>query len=173
MGDKHADWTCHKTIIAQIKQSRIDKLLEAKIDINLAPLDHLLCLRTKCSHLTIEHMDSIVSLRQQRPFKKLSDLKMIYGIGTQIIEELWKYLKPLPDESVQETDDTVLFVPSTIHQVLTGGLLESSNSMAKAMKNSKNHNNTTFSSDESSVGRPIHRLSHYVLQTSINSFTSR
>ena len=28
---------------------------------------------------------------------------------------------------------------------------------------------TTFSSDESSVGRPIHSLSHYVLQTSINS----
>ena len=44
MRDKRAVWKCQKAILAQIKQSRIDKVLEAKIDINLAPLDHLLCL---------------------------------------------------------------------------------------------------------------------------------
>ena len=42
--DRNSVWACHKTILANIKQSRIDRLCEAKIDINLAPLDHLLCL---------------------------------------------------------------------------------------------------------------------------------
>ena len=89
----------------------------------------------------METIDDIVSIRQQKPFKKLSDLKTVYGIGPKIIEELRKYLKPLPEES-HEPDDTVAFIPPTIYQVLTGGLLKSGNS--KTTKNLKNHDNTTF-----------------------------
>ena len=51
MRDKHAVWASQKLILAQIKRSRIEKVLEAKIDINLAPMDHLLCLRAKCPRL--------------------------------------------------------------------------------------------------------------------------
>ena len=98
---------------------------------------------------------------------------MIYGIGTKTIEELSKHLKPLPDEPVPEADEADLFVPSSVYQVLTGGLMERSDSMSKSKNSSKTHNkdsyDTTSSSAESSVDRPIHKLSHYVLQTSINS----
>ena len=79
----------------------------------------------------MEHLDSIVALRQQRPFKKLSDLKRIYGIGQRIVEQLSKHLKPLPDEPLPEADEADLFVPSSVHQVLMGGLMERTISKSK------------------------------------------
>ena len=151
MRDRHAVWAMHKILIAQLKQSRIDRLLEAKIDINLAPLDHLLCLKTKCTRLTMEHLDEIVALRQQRPFKKLSDLKSIYGIGVKIVEELQKHLKHLPEEPVDEKDESVLYVPPSVYTVLMGGLSDQqSESRNGSRRRNESFTETTSSSDERS-----------------------
>ena len=121
----------------------------------------------------MEQLDSIVAQRQQQPFKKLSDLKSIYGIGPTAVEELQKYLKPLPDEPVLEIDESVLFIPSRVYPVLAGGTLGCSDQQFKAAAGSRSSHtsttNTTSLSDEGSDGSNISRINHYVLQTSINS----
>ena len=52
--ERHAFWECHKRIIERIQQGRTNKILDAKVDINLAPMDHLICLKSKYGRLTLE-----------------------------------------------------------------------------------------------------------------------
>ena len=66
-------------------------------------------------------------------------------LDQKTIDELRKYVKPLPEDDWLQEPDTAVFIPPQVHNyVLTGGLLKSDNAKAKTTKTSRNRDMTTF-----------------------------
>ena len=103
----------------------------------------------------------IVATRQNQPFRKVSDLTCVYGIGEETIKLIKDYIQPLPDDLEDKKPVTHGFVPDRTtqqenkkkqpHTVLVGGMLKDSSS----------------SSENGSDAPSVYQMNNFVLQTTV------
>ena len=87
--NKH--WRYHKQVIDNLLATSHKTVLESKIGINAAPVEHL-----RLMGLPSDVLTRIIEHRVHSPFRRKADLLQVYGIGKKYQKEIPKYIEDLP-----------------------------------------------------------------------------
>ena len=83
-------WKLQRGVLERMQVTKKKQILDRKIDINTAPIEHIQQL-----DIPAKVLKDLIEMRQQTPFRRIKDLKNVYGLGDKLLEKIEPFLQPL------------------------------------------------------------------------------